>query len=105
MCIDLHKEEICKLSMYPKCFFIDNKKQLRAFGHFSTSRYMEQPMAMDLYMPLFNQERGQLARKLMVGNQLDMRLLREKAFNEYTKWPEDVLPKIYQRVFGQSSAT
>lgn len=99
MCIDLHNENICKVSMYPKCFFIDNNKQLKAFGHFSTSRYMELPMAMEMYMPLFNDERGAMVRKLMVGNALDMRLLREKAFNEYIKWPDDVLPAIYDRVY------
>jgi hypothetical protein len=99
MCVDLHKEEICKLSMYPKCFFINSNKQLKAFGHFSSSRYLEQPMNMEMYMPLFNDERGAMVNKLMVGGTLDMRLLREKAFNEYIKWPDDVLPAIYSRVY------
>lgn len=100
MCVDLHKEGICKLSMYTKCFFIDSNKQLKAFGHFSTSRYLEQPMSMEMYMPLFNNERSKMVNQLMVGSTLDMRLLRKKAFNEYIKWPDDVLPGIYNRVFS-----
>lgn len=102
MCIDLNNEGICKLSMYPKCFFINTNKQLKAFGHFSSSRYGEQPMAMEMYMPLFNSERENMVKQLMIGGaiDMDMRLLREKAFKEYIKWPDDVLPEIYDRVFS-----
>jgi len=99
MCIDLHKEEVCKVSMYPKCFFIDSNKQLKAFGHFSSSRYGEQPMPMETYMPLFNEDRGALVNQLMTNGTLDMRLLRERAFTDYIKWPDDALNEIYLSVF------
>jgi hypothetical protein len=99
MCVDLHKSEIYKLSMYPKCFFIDEDKTLKTFSFFSASRYLEQPINMQLYMPLLNNDRASLVRKLMIGDSLDMKLLNEKAFKEYIKWPGDVLPAIYDRVY------
>jgi hypothetical protein len=99
MCVDLHKEGIYKLSMYPKCFFIDEDKVLKTFSFFSASRYIEQPINMQLYMPLLNSDRASLVRKLMVGDKLDMGLLNEKAFKEYIKWPGDPLPEIYQKVY------
>lgn len=102
ICVDLHSAGIYKLSMYPKCFFIDEDKTLKTFSFFSASRYLEQPMNMELYMPLFNSERSNLVRKLMINNTntLDMKLLNEKAFKDYVKWPDNVLPAIYDRVYG-----
>ena len=55
---------------------------------------------MDFYKPILNEDRLRLVEQLSVDGNLDMKLLVERAFNDYIKWPGDPLPTIYKKVYG-----
>lgn len=96
---DLHKEELYKPNFYPKCFYTDKSEQLHAYVFYSTSSYSEQPVGMDFYKPILNDDRLKLVEELSSDGKLDMSILINHAFNDYIKWPGDPLPRIYKRVY------
>jgi hypothetical protein len=97
---DLHHLRIYKPSFYPKYFYIDNKDQIHAFTFYSASDYAEQPIDMDFYKPILNEDRLKIVEQLCVDGRLDMKLLVERAFNSYINWPEGALADIYKKVYG-----
>ncbi len=96
---DLHKEKLYKPNFYPKCFYTDDNDILHAFVFYSTSEYSEQPIGMDFYKPVLNDDRLALVENLSVDGRLDMSVLIKHAFNDYIKWPGDPLPEIYKKVY------
>ena len=97
---DLHKEQIYKPNFYPKYFYTDSKGQLHTYAFYSSSDYSEQPIHMDFYRPILNPKREELVDFLLGGSKtLDMKLLIERAFNDYIKWPGDPLPAIYRKIY------
>jgi hypothetical protein len=96
---DLHHERLYKPNFYQKSFYTDDRGQLHAYIFYSTSTYKEQPINMDFYRPILNEDRQQLVDVLAVDGGLDMGTLVKHAFTSYIKWPEDPLPEIYQRVY------
>lgn len=97
--LDLHKEKLYKPNFYPKCFYTDDKDYMHAYVFYSTSEYKEQPISMDFYKPVLNEDRLSLVEKLSTDGKLDMGLLIKYAFNDYIKWPGDPLPEIYKKVY------
>lgn len=97
---DLHKEQIYKPSFYPKYFYTDDKEKIRAFNFYSASDYSEQPIHIDFYKPILNDDRLKLIESMAEQGKVDMKLLVERAFNDYIKWPGDPLPKIYKKIYG-----
>ena len=102
---DLHSEQIYKPSFYTKYFYIDDKDQMHAYAFYSASDYAEQPISMEFYQPILNPQRKSLVEELQTDGKLDMAVLVKHAFTDYIKWPTDVLPNIYKRVYGQNLAT
>ena len=96
---DLHAKQIYKPNFYPKCFYTDDAGRLHAYVFYSSSDYSEQPISMDFYRPILNDDRLSLVERLSVDGKLDMRVLIQHAFNDYIKWPDDVLVDIYKRVY------
>lgn len=97
---DLHNLKIYKPSFYPKYFYPDAEGKLHAFTFYSCSDYDEQPITMDFYKPILNEDRLKLVESLAVDGKLDMKLLVEQGFNDYIKWPGNPLPEIYKKVYG-----
>jgi hypothetical protein len=97
--LDLHKEKIYKPSFYPKYFYVDNNDIMRCFNFYTACNYNEQPIDVNFYKPIFNEDRLKLINQISVDNKLDVKILIKHAFNDYIKWPNDVLPKIYKKVY------
>jgi hypothetical protein len=51
---------------------------------------------------MLNQDRLEMIEQLATDGKLDIAILMKKAFTEYIKWPDNVLPKIYEQVYGIS---
>lgn len=96
---DLADQRIYKPSFYPKFFYIDDRDQMRAYAFYSASDRSEQPISMEFYRPILNPERSKLVEELEVDGKLDMAILLKHAFTDYIKWPGDLLPKIYHKVY------
>jgi hypothetical protein len=96
---DLHQEQLYKPNFYPKCFYVDNNETIHAFVFYSTSEYAEQPIGMDFYKPILNDDRLELVNKLATDGKLDMSVLIKHAFNDYIEWPDFALREIYKRVY------
>jgi hypothetical protein len=97
---DLHHLKIYKPSFYPKYFYPDNEGKLHAYTFYSCSDYSEQPITMDFYKPILNEDRLQVVEQLSTDGKLDMKLLVERAFNDYIQWPDNPLPTIYKNIYG-----
>jgi len=97
---DLHTEQIYKPSFYTKYFYVDTNNKIHAWSFYSASSYSEQPIAMDFYRPILNNQREELVNKLETDGRLDMKLLVERGFNDYIQWPGNPLPGIYQAVYS-----
>lgn len=97
---DLDKEKIYKPSFYPKYFYVDNTDQLHAFNFYTAFDYKENPVDVEFYRPILNQDRSELIDTLAPTGQLDLTDLLYHAFNNYIKWPDDTLSDIYKRVYG-----
>lgn len=102
MVSDLHREQIHKPAFYTKCFYTDNHNILKGFSWYSASDYVEQPLSLDFFRPMLNQDRLEMIEQLAIDGKLDVAILMKKAFTEYIKWPDNVLPKIYEQVYGLS---
>jgi hypothetical protein len=96
---DLHFEHLYKPNFYPKCFYTDNQGYLHAYIFYSTSTYEEQPINIDFYKPILNDDRLELVNKLATDGKLDMKILIEQAFNNYILWPDNALSDIYKKVY------
>lgn len=96
---DLHQEQVYKPSFYPKYFFSDTNDIMCAFAFYSSSDYSEQPINMNFYRPILNEQRARLVSELETDGNLDMSILIKHAFTDYIKWPGDPLPVIYSRVY------
>jgi hypothetical protein len=96
---DLAEQHIYKPSFYTKFFYIDDNDNMRAYAFYSASDRSEQPISMDFYRPILNTDRAMLIETLEVDGKLDMGILQWHAFNSYIKWPEDLLPIVYKKVF------
>lgn len=97
---DLKYEKIYKPNFYQKCFYVDNSNQIHAFVFYSSSSYDEQPIDIDFYRPILNDDRLKTVEQLSSNNKLDMKLLIERAFTDYIVWPENALVDIYKKVYG-----
>ncbi|MEY4334706.1 MAG: hypothetical protein RLZZ196_3456 [Bacteroidota bacterium] len=96
---DLYKEQIYKPSFYTKYFYTDNSNQMHAYAFYSSSDISEQPISMDFYRPILNEQRSKLVDQLEINGMLDMGILVKHAFTDYIKWPDDPLPEIYRKVY------
>jgi len=96
---DLHTEQLYKPNFYPKCFYVDATETIHAFVFYSTSEYNEQPISMDFYKPILNDDRLELVNKLATDGKLDMGILIKHAFNDYIVWPDNALTEIYKNVY------
>lgn len=97
---DLHKEQIYKPSFYTKFFYVDNDNKMHAMTWYSASNYNEQPLCVEFFKPILNQDRLELIEKMATNGKLDVGLLIDKAFNNYIQWPDNPLPEIYKTVYG-----
>lgn len=100
---DLHTEQIYKPSFYTKYFYVDDNNKIHAWSFYSASSYSEQPIEMDFYRPILNNQREELVNKLETNGRLDMKLLVERGFNEYIQWPGSPLPEIYRQVYSRAA--
>jgi hypothetical protein len=48
-----------------------------------------------------NEDRLRLLEELSIDGKLDMAILVKHAFNNYIQWPGNILPEIYNKVYGQ----
>lgn len=96
---DLHQERLYKPNFYPKCFYVDDNNIVHAFVFYSTSSYDEQPISMDFYKPILNEDRLALVEQLSTDGKLDMGTLIKHAFNDYIVWPENALADIYKNIY------
>lgn len=99
---DIRSEQVYKITMYPCYHFIKDNK-LKAFGFYTTCSYDEQPIAIDLYRPILNEERSKFIEQIVVDGKVDFAILNEYSLKHYVKWPTDPLPGIYQRVYQTDS--
>jgi hypothetical protein len=99
---DIRQEHIYKITMYPCYHYVDKDCNLRAFGFYTTCSYEEQPIAIDLYRPILNDERSKYIDQIAVDGKVDFAILNEYSLTQYVKWPGDPLPEIYRRVYQQS---
>lgn len=97
---DLHNEQIYKPSFYQKFFYNDDNDIMRTFSWYTSSNYDEQPLTVDFFKPILNGDRLQLIENLAVDGKLDMKILIERGFNDYIKWPGNVLQDIYKEVYA-----
>lgn len=98
--IDLHKEQIYKPSYYTKFFYVDQNDKMKAMVWYSASNYVEQPLSVEFFKPILNQDRLELVESMATDGKLDVGLLIKKGFKEYIHWPENTLPEIYDKVYG-----
>lgn len=99
MCEDLNREQVYKPSFYRKFFYTDKLNTMKAFTWYSASNYDEQPLSVDFFRPILNNDRLELVEQLATDGKLDVKLLIEKAFTEYIDWPNNALKKVYERVY------
>lgn len=96
---DLHNEQVYKPAFYTKYAFVD-KGQIKLFNFYSCSDYEQQPMDIEFFKPILNNDRLEQVESLAIDGKLDVGLLYKLAFTNYIKWPGDVLPIIYNKVYG-----
>jgi hypothetical protein len=97
---DLIVESVYKVTMYPCYHFIDKNGVLKAFAFYTASDYSEQPISIDMYRPILNQERSDFINIIEKDGKVDLKEVNKHSFINYIKWPGDPLPGIYKRLYG-----
>lgn len=98
---DIRTNEVYKITMYP-CYHFFKGNTLKAFGFYTTCDYAEQPININLYRPILNDERANFIDSVWPDGFVDFSILNEHSLTEYVKWPEDPLPNIYKEVYLDS---
>lgn len=98
---DLDREQIYKPALYTKYCYCDLNNNIRTFNWYTSSNYNEQPLEIDFFKPILNPDRLSLIEQLATDNKLDMKILIDRAYNEYIEWPQNILPSIYLEVYGK----
>ena len=62
--------------------------------------YNENPVSVEFYRPILNQDRSELIDRLAPNGKLQLQDLMYQAFNNYIAWPDNALKDIYKRVYG-----
>lgn len=97
---DLHTENIFKPSFYQKYFYVDNNGILKPYNFYTAFDYKENPVQVDFYRPILNEDREELIDKIAPTGYLDLNLLTFHAYTNYIEWPEGALKDIYYKVYG-----
>lgn len=95
---DIKENQVYKITMYPCYHFVKNSS-LKAFGFYTTCDYSEQPININLYRPILNEERANFIDSVWPDGKVDFAILNKHSLTEYVKWPEDPLPQIYKEVY------
>jgi hypothetical protein len=96
---DLKDNNIYKPNFYQKCFYLDEDQIIHAFSFYSTSTEEEQPIAMDFYRPILNEDRLSVVDELSSNGMLNMEVLIKRAYSDYIKWPDNALKEIFNNVY------
>lgn len=95
---DIKENSVYKITMYP-CYHFIKEGKLKAFGFYTTCDYAEQPIDINLYRPILNEDRAKFIDSLWPNGKVDFAVLNKYSLTEYVKWPEDPLPEIYKQVY------
>ena len=96
---DLKDNKIYKPNFYQKCFYIDKDQIIHAFSFYSTSTENEQPIAMDFYRAILNEDRLSVVNELSTNGMLHMEVLIRRAYSDYIIWPDNALKEIFNNVY------
>jgi len=97
---ELKEAKVYKPSFYPKYFFIDKNNIMKAFNFYTAFDEDEQPLSVEFYRPILNNDRESLINKISENNGLlDIKKLMYHAFNNYIIWPNDSLKRIYKKIY------
>lgn len=96
--LDIKINEVYKITMYP-CYHFIKEDKLKAFAFYTTCDYEEQPIDINLYRPILNEERSKFINSVWPDGKVDFSILNKHSLTEYVKWPEDPLPDIYRKIY------
>jgi hypothetical protein len=93
--IELDSLKIYKPSLYPKCFYSDDRGNLRTYSFYTSCFHNDCIVDLNFYKPILNQDRLSLVESISKDGKLDVSLLMKYAINDYVEWPDNALKKIY----------
>jgi hypothetical protein len=101
ICLDFRKENLYKITMDPKYFFIDEDGILKTFAFFNSFTYREQPVMIEATMPTFSTSEAQLVRSRTQSGGFDFKYLEKYVYNN-SAWPESILEQIYTKMYAHN---
>ena len=87
-----------KTSLYPHCYFIDNGV-LRTFDFYGCVKANDPYVKLDHIRGMIGETSGPRFVEATEGDKLNIEILFKEALKQYVKWPDDILPKIYNQLF------
>jgi hypothetical protein len=89
-----------KTSLYPHCYFIDNGV-LRTFDFYGCVESSHPYIELDDIRGMIGETSGPRFLEATEGKLLNVEILFKRALQEYVKWPDNVLPKLYKELFDE----
>jgi len=89
-----------KTSLYPHCYFID-EGVLRTFDFYGCVESGHPYIELDDIRGMIGETSGPRFLEATEGKLLNVEILFKRALQEYVKWPDNVLPKLYKELFDE----
>ena len=88
-----------KTSLYPHCYYIDNGV-LRTFDFYGCVKRNNPYVQLENIQGMIGETSGPRFAAAIKNNILNVEILFKEALQSWVKWPDDVLPDMYKRLFN-----
>ena len=97
---DINDSGYYKASIYPHCFFYAKNGQLKMIDYYATLPKNDTRIHKDLIEPIIGVDSEQRFLEVKDGDYYEMGAHFKNSLKTWIKWPDDVLPTIYDKIFA-----
>jgi hypothetical protein len=89
-----------KMSLYPHCFYIDSDNQLHTFDFYGCMHQGNPFIEYDKIKGMVGPNSTGRFDEAITDNIVNVEILFKRSLENYIKWPQDALIKIYNRIYS-----
>lgn len=96
---DLNNSGYYKSTIYPHCFFYNDKGQLKMIDYYATIKKDDTLIHKNLIEPIISENSKQRFAEVKTGDYYEMGNFFKNSLQKWIKWPGDPLPEFYRKIF------
>jgi hypothetical protein len=89
-----------KLSLYPHCYFVDQKGKLKTFDFYACATRSNPYIEINKIKGMIGPNSQRRFDEVLIDNVVDLEKLFKRALQQYIKWPDDFLVELHDQIFS-----